>query len=103
MTVVNKLVNSTLYIGIKGELDESTANDVRNKLDILIDKNKMTRIVLDLSELSFMDSTGIGVLIGRYKRLKSLNIPVFLAGANTSVDKVLKLSGIYGVMPKIEF
>ena len=48
-----------------------------------------------------MDSTGIGMLIGRYKALKSMRIPLLISSPQNAVDKLLSLSGIYEIMPKI--
>lgn len=47
-----------------------------------------------------MDSTGIGVLIGRYKRLKAKGVPIFLQSPTPAVDRVLGISGIYDIMIK---
>ena len=101
--VNSKLVGSTLYVGLNGELDESSAVFVRSKLDALIDKGGMKKVVVELSDLSFMDSTGVGVLLGRYKRLQSKGIPIYIANPTPSIDKLLNLSGMYGIMPKVEF
>lgn len=103
MKIEHKLVNSTLYIGISGELDESTAVFIRSQLDEMFNTYDMKKVVMDMSELSFMDSTGIGVLIGRYKKLKSKNIQLMLASPSKVVDKLLTLSGIYDIMPKIVY
>jgi stage II sporulation protein AA (anti-sigma F factor antagonist) len=61
---------------------------------------KVKKVVFDLSGLSFMDSTGIGLLIGRYKKLKQLNIPSYISGASVSTEKVIELAGLYSIMPK---
>ncbi len=89
-----------LHVKLKGELDESCSDYVRAALDGLIDSDGIKRLVIDMSELVFMDSTGIGVLIGRYKRLKPRGIPIFLLDPTNAVDRVLGLSGIYEIMPK---
>jgi stage II sporulation protein AA (anti-sigma F factor antagonist) len=47
-----------------------------------------------------MDSTGIGLLIGRYKNIKKFNLPVYITGASITTEKVLQLAGIYSIMPK---
>jgi anti-anti-sigma factor len=47
-----------------------------------------------------MDSTGIGLLIGRYKKLKKFNLPCYITGASLSAEKVLEISGLYGIMPR---
>ena len=99
--VFSKITNGVLYVSMSGELDESAAASVRNDLDAIISRSNFDRVVIDLSKLVFMDSTGIGVLIGRYKKLKSRNTLVFLANPTAAVDKILRLSGIYDIMPKV--
>lgn len=101
--VESKLVGTTLYVGLSGELDESSAVYIRNKLDALFDKCTMKKVVIELSDLKFMDSTGIGVLLGRYKKLKAIKVPIYIANPIKSIDKILTLSGIYGIMPKVNF
>ena len=101
MRIENKLFNNTLYIAIYGELDEYTAIYTRNELDKLIDGNEMKRVVVDLSELTFMDSTGVGIMIGRFKRLKSKGVPIFIANPSKTVDKIFSMTGLYKIMPKI--
>ena len=101
--IESKLVGSTLYIGLSGELDESSAVFIRSKMDALFNTGNMRKVVVEMSELTFMDSTGIGVLLGRYKKLKAMGIPVYIANPSGRIDKVLSLSGIYGIMPKVDF
>lgn len=101
MRIEKKILNSTLYVGLNGELDTNTAEHVRKNLDELFLASNMERVVIDLSELSFMDSTGIGVMIGRFKRLKARNIPVFISHPSPQADKIFKISGLYDIMPKI--
>lgn len=101
--VQNKLVGNTLYLGLSGELDESSAIFVRSKLDSIITCTSMKKVIVELGELTFMDSTGIGVLLGRYKKLQTMGIPMFLANPTKSIDKLLTLSGLYGIMPKVDF
>ncbi len=93
---------STLTVMLFGELDENSAPTVRNSLDENITPADTKRVVLDLSGLSFMDSTGIGVLVGRYRKFRSKSIAFFISEPNATVDKILKLSGIYTIMPPIQ-
>jgi len=102
MKVEKRLIRSTLYINLIGELDTGSADYVRDEMDKFI-AGKIDRLIIDLSDLSFMDSTGVGVLLGRYKKLKQKNVPIFLASPHKCVDKVLTLSGIYEVMPKLNY
>ena len=81
--------------------NESCAAELRARLDELFANSGIARAVLDLAGVSFMDSTGIGMLIGRYKLLKAKGIPLLLSSPQSVVDKLLSLSGIYEIMPKI--
>ena len=99
--VKSKVYDNTLYINIVGDLDEHNAVNVRKDIDNLIKFENYKQIIIDLSELDFMDSTGIGVLIGRYKLVKDKGVPIFISSPNKQVDKIFSMTGIYNIMPKI--
>ena len=101
MEVSSKIIGNTLYIALKGELDEYTANYTRKAMDNLIDNNTYQKMVIDMGDLEFMDSTGVGVLIGRYKKLKSTHTPVYVTNPNNTIERIFKMSGLYEIMPKI--
>ena len=67
---------------------------------LLLDNLNSSSVVFDLSNMSFMDSTGVGLLIGRYKKLKQFNIPLYITGASINTEKVIELAGLYKIMPK---
>ncbi len=101
MNIKSRVYNNTLYIMLVGELDEYSALYTRNCLDTLFSSPNFKQVIIDLSELEFMDSTGIGVLIGRYKKLKSANIPIYICNPNLHIEKIFKMTGLYEIMPKI--
>ena len=101
MDIKCNLVNNVLYVMLIGELDEYTANFTRNILDESFTKYSFDSVVFDLSELNFMDSTGIGVLIGRYKNLKVKNKSMFVSNPSKTIEKIFNMSGIFEIMPKI--
>ena len=89
----------TFYLD--GELDEFSASGAREILDRLImDNINAKKFIFDLSEISFMDSTGIGLLIGRYKKVKQFDKQAYIRGANIATEKVIQLAGLYNIMPK---
>lgn len=101
MDIKFKKSSNILFVYLYGELDEYSANVCRAPIDKLLEENlTVKKVVFDLCGLSFMDSTGIGMLIGRYKKLKNFGIPLYLAGANANIEKIITLSGLYGIMPK---
>ncbi len=94
--------NNDLTIYLEGELDEYSASKIREGIDgILENSSNISRVIFDFSSLGFMDSTGIGMLIGRYKKIKSRGIKVFIQNPSKSVEKVIEISGLYRIMPKI--
>ena len=101
MQIKSRVSNGTLYVLLCGELDEHTANYTKLTLDELFLKPNFQKIVIDLSELAFMDSTGIGVLIGRYKKMKDKNIPIYICNPSSHAEKIFKMTGLYELMPKI--
>ena len=101
MHIKSKVCNGTLYVLLSGELDEYSASYTRIELDDIFAAGDFGQIIIDLSELEFMDSTGIGVLIGRYKKMKTRNIPIFICNPSKHAEKIFKMTGLYDLMPKI--
>ena len=94
--------NGILYMRLCGEIDEHNAAAARSRADRLADDHAGSeKAVFDLGGVSFMDSTGIGFLIGRYKRFRRYGVPVYLTNPSLSTDKILQMSGVYTLMPKI--
>ncbi len=91
-----------LYLYLSGELDEHCVCELREMADRIIDESAgLSRAIFNLAGVRFMDSTGIGFLMGRYKRLKRYGMSMYLENPDTGADKILSLSGIYSLMPKV--
>lgn len=90
-----------LIVLFDGELDEYTSNYTREYLDKIFEDYGYKSVIFDMTKLKFMDSTGIGVLLGRYKKLKQFSKEVFIHNPNNTIEKIIKMSGIYEIMPKI--
>lgn len=101
MVIRSKTKNNTLYIVLSGELDECSANYTRESMDSIINSNNFSKLIIDMSDLDFMDSTGIGVLIGRYKKLKNKNIFMYVINPNSHIERIFQMSGLYEIIPKI--
>lgn len=101
MQIKHRLYDNILYIMISGELDEHTAKYTTQTLDDILTGKGFRQIIFDLSEMGFMDSTGIGVLIGRYKKMREKGINIFITNPSYHAEKIFKLTGLYDIMPKI--
>ena len=93
------IINDYLIVTLKGELDHHTSEDVRKRIDQKYYNNNLLNIVLDLRELNFMDSSGIGLIMGRYKNCKALKGKIFIISTNPYIDRILEMSGLLKIVP----
>lgn len=87
-----------LIISLLGELDHHSAEEVRVKIDDRIDRDNIKKVILDFSQVTFMDSSGIGVVIGRFKKMQNRDGKVCVADVNKTVNKVFEISGMYKII-----
>ena len=92
---------NTLTVRLSGELDHSVAAAIRAELDELILDPRIRRLVFDLNELEFMDSSGIGLIIGRYKLMSRRGGSVAVSCPGGSVDKIFEMSGLYQLVERL--
>jgi len=90
--------DATLYATIDGEVDMSIADDWRLALEAELAKENVRNLVFDFSRVSFIDSSGLGVVLGRYRQMLERGGRVAIRGANPSVYKILELSGFCRIM-----
>lgn len=90
---------STLIAAFSGELDHHFAEYVRNKIEREVIKATTRDVIFDLTGLSFMDSSGIGVLVGRYANIRKLGGKAAIICSNGRIRKILEISGVLKLMP----
>lgn len=83
-----------LTIFLPNELDHHNAEDIRKNADALIEQHQIKCIIFDFSDTNFMDSSGIGVIMGRYKLIRLLGGEVWAVHANERMKKILTMSGV---------
>ncbi len=81
---------------LRGELDHHIARELCCALDELIYAHRVKEVVFDLSELHFMDSAGIGLILGRHTKIAQLGGTLTLQNPNPQMEKLLNLAGIGG-------
>lgn len=87
-----------LIVRLKGELDHHTSRSTRNKIDNNFDDRNMKHIILDMNEISFMDSSGIGLIMGRYQKVKDRDGKMIVVSDNRYVDRIVKMSGLLKII-----
>lgn len=88
-------VNDGLMVAkLSGEIDHHMAPKIREEIDSRIDSARPKSLILDYAEVSFMDSSGIGLVMGRYKQMKEINGNLKLRNTSQHITKVMKLAGL---------
>lgn len=85
-------------VDVKGEVDLYTAPKLRERITELVEQGHL-RIVVNLDEVSFLDSTGLGILVGALMRLRERNGALPLVCPEGPVYRVLEITGLEGVFP----
>lgn len=96
-TEIHKYRNM-LIVRLQGELDHHTAEVVRTKMEEALLSANVHHIILNLNELHFMDSSGIGVILGRYKQIKGKGGRMVVCEVNPQVYRLFELSGLFKIM-----
>ncbi|MBQ8960004.1 MAG: STAS domain-containing protein [Ruminococcus sp.] len=86
--------NGAAVARLRGEIDHHTAKALRTQLDKYIITFRPPELAMDMSGITFMDSSGIGLILGRSKLLKECGGSLEIRGAQPYIRRVLKLSGI---------
>lgn len=94
MPIKVEFSNDDVTALISGDIDHHSARDLREEIDnIIIEKTPKT-LTLDFSQVGFMDSSGIGLVIGRFKSMQEVNGKVIVQNPPHHIKKVMKLAGI---------
>ena len=83
-----------LMVEITEEIDHHEADKLRRRIDNEITRHMPRKTILDFTRVSFMDSAGIGMIIGRYKMMKLIGGELEIENASESVQKILEMSGV---------
>lgn len=92
----------TMVVRIGGELDHFCAQRVRRDLDALLEDRTVNTLVLDLSTLTFMDSSGIGALLGRYRILRERGGRMGVINMNPHISRLFHMSGLDRVIYQLD-
>lgn len=94
-----QILGRTLLVTLHGELDLVSAESVRESIDTELEKNsRIKNLVVDLAEVEFIDSSGLGMLLGRYRQVHRRGGKLVLIGPKPQVRRVLEMAGITKIM-----
>ncbi|RKD25643.1 anti-sigma F factor antagonist [Ammoniphilus oxalaticus] len=93
-----EVVSSVLVVRLRGELDHHTAENLRRQMEEKILSGHVQNIVLSLEHLHFMDSSGLGVILGRYKQITSRGGELVVCSINPLIHRLFELSGLFKII-----
>ncbi len=97
-----ELKKGCLIIHIRDELDHHRAMMLREEADRKIAREGAKHVIFDFEGVSFMDSSGIGMVMGRYKKVIFGGGKAFVTGVGPGVDRIFRISGLYKIIEKYD-
>ncbi|ATA60530.1 Anti-sigma F factor antagonist [Geobacillus stearothermophilus] len=87
-----------LIVRLSGELDHHTAEELREQVTDVLENRAIRHIVLNLGQLTFMDSSGLGVILGRYKQIKNVGGQMVVCAVSPAVKRLFDMSGLFKII-----
>ena len=89
--------DNLIIVRLNGDLDHHIAREIKDEVDGLIVLKRINRIAFDFRNVSFMDSSGIGLIMGRYKKIKAMEGEIFVCNLGITIQRIFKLSGLFKI------
>jgi len=102
MELLFKKKQKTIIILISGEIDHHTSKMLRTQTENALTQLGGRHIIYGFEQVTFMDSSGIGMLIGRYKQLHALGGRIAIANATGKIKEIIQLSGLTKIIPMFD-
>lgn len=91
-----------LVINLPEELDHHTAMQIRRETDHLFSDKKIRNVIFNYEDTVFMDSSGIGLVMGRYREVRYLKGDVYLVGITEKMERLMEISGLFRIAKRKE-
>lgn len=91
--------NRNLYIRLNGDIDHHSAKNIREDIDRALYKYTPETVIIDLSAVEFMDSSGLGLILGRYTKINLLGGILKVANPSPKIEEILKMAGADKLIP----
>ncbi len=93
-----KLIDNYLMIRLPDEIDHHKSVNISAKADRYILSKKVGNVVFDFERTTFMDSSGIGIILGRYKKISCFGGKVYAINADNRIRRILLMSGLQNIV-----
>lgn len=95
-------MDKLLVFKINEEIDECSVKNIRRKADYEIERFMPREVIFDFNRVTFMDSAGIGMVIGRYKQASLIGGKTEVTNLSDGVRKIFKMSGVLKIIPEVD-
>lgn len=96
------ITDGNMIIHVDKEVDHFAADRIKAEFEKYFIRGHVKNVIFDMSEVEFMDSSGIGMIMGKYKKLKYVDGQVMVAAVPDNIDRLLKMSGVYSFILKYD-
>ncbi len=93
-----KVINNYLMIRMPEEIDHHESVDISSKADRYIMSGRVENVVFDFERTTFMDSSGVGIILGRYKKVSCFGGKVYAVNADSRIRRILLMSGLQNIV-----
>ncbi|MDD2189362.1 MAG: anti-sigma factor antagonist [Eubacteriales bacterium] len=97
MQIEFEMTDEILIVNLEGELDHHYAAVIREEIDKTVDAFHSKHLIFNFEKVTFMDSSGIGVVMGRYNKISQLGGKLMITGCSEYIDRILYMAGIYTI------
>ena len=98
MKNVIMLEGDKMVIRVGEDLDHHVTKELKENIDTMVDKGIVRNIAFNFSTTGFMDSAGIGLIMGRYKKISPLGGEISIVGTNPAIERIIRISGIHKII-----
>lgn len=90
---------SELIVCLSGDIDHCRSKKIREEIENLLSDRQVRSLCLDFTDVSFMDSSGVGMIIGRYKTMMQRNAVIYAQGLFGETERLFRLAGLHRIIP----
>lgn len=89
--------DNLIIVRLRGDLDHHITGQIKEEIDECISDSKIFRIAFDFRNVLFMDSSGIGLIMGRYKKIQPMEGEIYVCNLGLAMQRIFKLSGLFKI------
>lgn len=102
MQIEFEMTDDILIADLDGELDHHSSAVIREEIDKTVDAFHSKHLIFNFEKVTFMDSSGIGVIMGRYNKISKLGGRLVITGCSEYIDRILDMAGIYTIATRLK-